>query len=280
MPELAEVELTRRLLQRAWVGHAATEALVQDASLAKALGGASAWAEAITSRVARAAHRRGKYVWVELDPGPTCVMIHLRMTGKIVRHDQSERRFTRASWRLREGDWLLFDDARRLGSVECVEGDPRVLVPAIAQMGPEPFDLPDGPALAARLDHPRSRRLLKSALLDQRVIAGVGNIAISELFWRCHIPHDLRIEEATEGDLDALASQMPEYFDGLLDVHGDREIDYLSQGGRASLAKNPFTVYKRQGQPCPRCGASIERVVVSGRASYGCPRCQSRDRRE
>lgn len=218
--------------------------------------------ESVMQRPAVRARRRGKYLFVEFEND--VVVFHFRMTGQITREDSPDVKFTRAAWRV--GDvWLCFRDARRLGHIDVFTASEFLDYAPIAKMGPEPDDL-DGPLLRSRV----GGRALKAALMDQGVVAGVGNIAVSEVFWRQGIS-----PQATGADLDetawsGLATALKTFFAEVVAGDDGEAITYVNQGG-----ENPFDVYGREGQPCPRCGHQIARVKVSGRSSYFCPACQA-----
>ncbi len=265
MPELAEVEIVRRNLTRWWVGRAADAiALYDPAALTR---GDAAALDAAMRRPARAARRRGKYLLVDLGDDLT-LLFHFRMTGKIA-PIINDTTISRLAWRLPEVGWLAFQDSRRLGEVALHDAASLAAHPALSSMGPEPHELPDGDALGARLT--RGARPLKDALLDQRVIAGVGNIAISEVFWRLGLHPEVRCDALDAQARHALARELPAYFDWLVADQQADELYYLSQG----KVDNPFTVYRRDGQPCPRCASAIARHVRQGRSTYYCPQCQS-----
>ncbi len=266
MPELAEVEVARRNVARWWEGREAAEVIVHDAKVAG--GDAAALERALRTRVA-SVDRRGKHLIVRLERGGA-LMFHFRMTGKIVSSPTPEPRFARLAWRVPGADWLVFKDQRRLGEV-LVFGPGEVDAhEPIAQMGPEPYGL-TGEDLSGLFGE--SRRRVKDLLLDQRVIAGVGNIAVSELFWRVGITPEARAHTVDAALLAALAAEMPAYFDWLVAGQMADEIMYMGEAEGAG-AENPFDVYAREGEPCPRCGAEIERVVFGGRSTYHCPACQ------
>lgn len=269
MPELAEVEVARTRVERWWAGRAAEDVRVHDPEVCS--GVEPEELEEVLMGTVEAVRRRGKYLIVDFEGEDTHAVFHFRMTGKITCHDQPSRRFTRLSWLVPEVGWLVFDDARRLGGLVLVEGDPEVTHEPLAQMGPEPHELADGEALAARLG--ASRRRLKGALLDQSIIAGVGNIAISELFWRCELPPLIKCHELTAAQRDALVTEMPAYFDWLVEDQMADEIIYLGEG----KATNPFSAYGREEEPCPRCQTPIARATFGGRSTYYCPACQRAD---
>ncbi len=160
----------------------------------------------------------------------------------------------------------MFKDSRRLGQVEVFDTGELADYEPLQRMGPEPTDL-DADLLAEQL--PPKRRL-KDALLDQSVVAGVGNIAISEVFWRLELPPDVRSNELSDAQIARLAEELPRYFDQLIDDQMADEIVYLGEG----KSKNPFDVYAREGEECPRCATPIVRAKIGGRSSYFCEVCQ------
>lgn len=264
MPELAEVEIARENVARWWQDRTATEVHILDQ---KILGGADAAAlESALKRRLVAMHRRGKYLIAELEGGQH-VVFHFRMTGKIVRSDVESGRFARLAWLVPEVGWLLFKDQRRFGRVELLEAGELAAYAPLLAMGPEPHGL-RVEDLQKRL---RGKRTLKAALLDQKVIAGVGNIAVSEVFWRIGLAPDIRVDELNDEQLAALVADLPVYFDAVIEASRADEIVYLEEGG---AAENIFAVYGRKGEPCPRCETPIEREVIASRSSFFCPACQ------
>ena len=269
MPELAEVEVARLNVARWWEGKAAEEVVVHDADVAKGEGGVDALERALALE-ARSIERRGKHLIARMEGG-VALMFHFRMTGKIVSGQGAEPRFARLAWRVPGEGWLAFKDQRRLGEVRVFAPGEVDAYEPIAQMGPEPYDV-DVDELFAQIS--ASRRRLKDLLLDQRVIAGVGNIAISELFWRVGLAPEVRGKEVEREVFEALVDEMPRYFDWLVEGQMADEIVYLGESG-AGQADNPFDVYGREGEACRSCEAGVvERVVFGGRSTYHCPACQ------
>ena len=266
MPELAEVEVARRNVARWWEGKQAVEVVVHDAKVGR--GDAAALERVISARV-ESVDRRGKHLIVRMEGGEA-LMFHFRMTGKIVASDVPDPRFARLAWRVPGEGWLVFKDQRRLGEVWVFGAGEVDAHEPIAQMGPEPYGL-TGPELAELFG--TSKRRVKDLLLDQRVIAGVGNIAVSELFWRVGMAPTARAHTVDEELLDALAREMPPYFDWLIEGQMADEIMYMGEAEGVGV-ENPFDVYAREGEACPRCGEGIERVVFGGRSTYHCPTCQ------
>ena len=262
MPELAEVEITRRHLERCWAARQALELRVWDDSL-----DASTLQNTLNTPL-HAARRRAKHLALDF-PEHGTLLVHLRMTGRFVLRSTATHRGARVSWHLSDDTWLHFEDMRRLGHLawcSAQEDDPLTTL----SLGPEPWELSDGKMLRD-LFGTRTKRTLKDALLDQTVVAGVGNIAISELFWRVGIAPDVRCAHVSDAQLDALVEAMPSYFDALIQAQGDDELEYVNQGGA-----NPFAVYGRQGEPCARCEDTLARSVSGGRSTYWCPTCQKK----
>ncbi|WP_230469674.1 Fpg/Nei family DNA glycosylase [Lujinxingia vulgaris] len=263
MPELAEVEVARRNVAGWWEGEAAAEVRLLDAKVLKK-GSARELEEAML-RPLVAMRRRGKYLWAELEGGHA-VMFHFRMTGKITCETTPQPRFARLAWRVDKTGWLTFKDSRRLGHVEVLAPGELERYDALLRMGKEPHDITVDELREAASD----RRQLKSALLDQGVVAGVGNIAISELFWRLQLPPEVRCGELSQAQWEALVEEMPRYFDEIIARSMADEIAYMNEAG----GENIFEVYGRKGEACPRCEEAIERVKVAGRSTYFCPACQ------
>ncbi len=265
MPELAEVEVARRNVERWWKGHGATEVHILDDKLLVATD-PDALVEALTKPLERM-RRRGKYLIAELEGGHA-IVFHFRMTGKIVCSEQETARFARLAWYVPQSGWLLFKDQRRFAHLQLFEPGALQGYAPLARMGPEPHALTPE-LLRERLAKPR---LLKAALLDQAVVAGVGNIAISEVFWRVKIAPDANVSELTEAQIAALAADLPVYFDEVIAKSMADEIIYLEERS----AENIFEVYGREGEPCPRCKTPIVRLRIAARSTFYCPTCQAR----
>lgn len=261
MPELPEVEIVRRNLERWWQGEAADEVWVLDPKLLRDTD-PDALAQALRHRC-ETAGRRGKYLFCEL-AGGRAVVFHFRMTGKIICADGPEPDYARLSWRVGDA-WLAFTDPRRLGHVELV--DALADYTPIQKMGPEPEGL-DADDLRELLPE---RRMLKTALMDQEVIAGLGNIAASEVMWRLKVAPRAKVGELSDAQFDALPEAIMGWVEDTIAAESGDEVEYLALG----RDDNPFTVYKRDGEPCPRCGTAIDKAKVGGRTSWYCPSCQS-----
>jgi len=190
------------------------------------------------------------------------------MTGKWLRCTAAPR-FGRLGIGIGETT-LWFVDVRRFGCVAFVD-DPRAAL--TRGHGPDALNEPlTGRALGARL---RGRRALKVALMDQSVIAGLGNIHAVEVLWRARLHPGRPAGSLGEGELDALSEAIVAQLQQAIEAEEGTVIDYVGEAGHTSSSgRSRFVVYGRGGQPCPRCAAPIEDGRHSGRATFWCPGCQ------
>lgn len=265
MPELPEVEIVRQNLETWWSGRAADRVVIHDEKL---IGGAEP--EAVVAQFQqplREPVRRGKYLSGIFEDDSVAVF-HFRMTGKIIRAEGPDPEYARMAWRVSPGEWLVFKDPRRLGQLDCCTPEEFDAYPAFEKMGPEPLDL-SGEDYAELFSE---RRLVKSSMLDQQTVVGLGNIATSEVMWRVGLPPRAKGGDLDEQDWADFADAVRGWARDVLDAEAGEEVEYLAEG----RDDNPFAVYGREGEPCPRCGATIDRVDVSGRSTYFCPNCQAK----
>jgi formamidopyrimidine-DNA glycosylase len=273
MPELPEVETVRRSLEAALVGHALERVEILDPRLTRPLEPEAVAAELEGERIA-AVERRGKYLVFRFESGRV-LLVHLRMTGSF-RHapagslDGDPHR--RAVVRLDDGSDVAYRDVRRFGTWLLLE--PGELDPYLApRLGDEPFSSAfTTRALALRLAGRRAP--VKAAILDQRAVAGMGNIYADEALWRARI-HPLR----PAGSLDAdEVRRLHRGIRAALEIgiarQGSTLRDYVAPDGAAGTMQDEFKAYGRGGEPCDRCGTPIEKIRAAGRGTWYCPSCQ------
>jgi len=264
VPELPEVETLVRQLQPA-SGARIESVDVLDERLR--LDG-----EALAGSVIASIRRRGKNI--VLDLGETGhLVIHLRMSGRL-RLEQSEAEipYTRMILRLDSGESVFFINPRRLGTaVLCANGFD-------ADLGEEPLESSFTPQCLAGLAS-SSHAPIKHVLMDQRKIAGVGNIYAAESLWRAEIdprrPANTLTEDESKMLHSSLVSILTEAIDQLGTTLGSSVSDYRPTSGEAGSFQNKLFVYGREGETCKRCGATIERTVQQGRSTCYCPNCQT-----
>ena len=273
MPELPEVETIRQQLEPHLVGRRFDRVEIGDSRLVRPFEPNAVAAELEGERVA-ALERRGKYLIVRFESG-RALLIHLRMTGSLrhARHGAlADDPYTRAVLRLDNGSDVGYRDVRRFGTWELFEQDE--LAPYLAaRLGPEPL----GPFSAARLGKRlQGRRApLKSALLDQRTVAGLGNIYVDEALWQSRL-HPLRIAGSLEsGELGRLYRAVRSVLRKAIERQGSTLRDYALPDGAYGTMQEEFRAYGRGGEPCDRCGRPLTRIVVGGRTTTFCPHCQT-----
>jgi formamidopyrimidine-DNA glycosylase len=273
MPELPEVETLRRALAPLLVGRRFEQVEIGDPRLTAPREPGRVARELRGERVS-ALGRRGKYLLVCFESG-RCLVIHLRMSGSL-RHwaggDLPDDPYRRAGVSLDDGSTLGYRDVRRFGTWLLLEpGElPAYLEP---RLGPEPLAPGFRPRdLGARLAGRRAP--VKAAILDQRTLAGVGNIYADEALWRARL-HPLRESGSLDaGEVRALHHGIRRALEHGLSRQGSTLRDYALPDGRPGRMQQEFKVYGRTGEPCARCGTPIERIRVAGRGSWYCPHCQ------
>jgi formamidopyrimidine-DNA glycosylase len=268
MPELPEVEIASRNLRR-WLGkRRLTEVELPPSRI---LRGAkpSVLHTLLDGQTVRAVERRGKWIRMAFSSG-AALYSHLGMTGKWVKRAASDEAQPYERARLDAGDRSVrYLDPRLFGRLVGVTDG--ALIPEWEALGPDPLaDGLDAAQLSAALG--RTRRSVKEALLDQTLIAGLGNIQAAEALWRARIDPRVRADQlATEGKrVRALVDGIHATIAFTLDAEKAPEITYVEEPG----ADNPFQVYGKAGQPCPRGDGKIARVAQGGRSTFFCPHCQ------
>ncbi|HEY2733177.1 MAG TPA: bifunctional DNA-formamidopyrimidine glycosylase/DNA-(apurinic or apyrimidinic site) lyase [Polyangiales bacterium] len=263
MPELPEVEHTRRNLERWWKGARIAAVHARDPRIVRPLS-ARSFALRLRGAEVERVERRGKWIRVALDRD-RLLFVHLGMTGWFEPSARSAEplRFERVAFdldRTRAPTRVSFVDARRWGQISLAREDSATW----AALGPDP--LSDGielAALHARLQRSKNRTI-KEALLDQTVLAGVGNIQAIEALWKAQIDPRSPARALRVDDVRALVRALHWTI--------ERTLRDLAKGDHG--ARNPFRIYGRKGKACPRCGADLSRIELAGRTTTFCNGCQ------
>ncbi len=273
MPELPEVETIRAQLTPALVGRRLERVEIFDGRLTRPEDPVVVAAELEGERIA-ALERRGKYLVVAFESGRV-LLIHLRMTGSL-RHarrgalpDDPHRR---AVVRLDDGSDVAYRDVRRFGTWLLVQAGELEHYLA-ARLGEEPLDSAfTARSLAARLA--RRTTSVKAAILDQRTVAGVGNIYADEALWRARIDPGRPAASLSAAEVHALHRGIRRALEAGIARRGATLRDYAQPDGASGSMQDEFMVYGRAGEPCRRCGSPIEKTRVAGRGTWYCPGCQ------
>jgi formamidopyrimidine-DNA glycosylase len=269
VPELPEVETVRRRLEPLLTGRRFARVDILDPRLTRPADPAEVAAELTGERVA-AVERRGKYLIVRFESGRV-LLIHLRMTGNVLVGADPDA-WTRAVVRLDNRSDVTYRDVRRFGTWLLLE--PGELEPYLAaKVGTEPLERTfTTKALAARLAGRRAP--IKAALLDQRTVAGLGNIYADEALWRARVHPLTPARDVTPDQVKALRTAVRKALDLGIARQGSTLRDYRQPDGSTGSMQHEFKVYGREGEPCDRCGTPIAKTRVAGRGTWYCPTCQ------
>lgn len=271
MPELPEVETVVRDLRPRLVGQRIVAVRAGKKALRRPW--TTAWGARILGRPVETVRRRGKWIVVDFE-GSRCLVFHLGMTGRLTVHppDEPNAPHTHLVFELERGEQMRFNDIRRFGSATLFE-QPAALEGffAASRLGPEPFDLHarywQG-CLAA------TKRCLKAVLLDQTVVAGVGNIYADESLFAARL-HPARLAAAvTKAEAERLRHAVVQVLRRAIARRGSSIRNYVGGSGLKGRYQDAFRAYGRTGKPCPRCRTPIERVRLAGRSTHYCPSCQ------
>jgi len=273
MPELPEVESVRRQLEPVLVGRRFARVRIDDPRLVRPYDPVGVAAELEGERVA-AVERRGKYLVVRFESGRV-LLIHLRMTGSLLRLPTGslpEDPHRRAVVSLDDGSDVAYRDVRRFGTwllLEPGEAEPYLG----ARVGDEPLDaLFTSARLGERLAGRRTS--VKAALLDQRTLAGLGNIYVDEALWRARLNPLRPAAGLDRAELRRLHRGIRAALEHGLARQGSTLRDYRLPDGSEGSMQDEFRVYGRRDEPCDRCGTLIARTQVAGRTTWFCPTCQ------
>ncbi|MCC6173758.1 MAG: bifunctional DNA-formamidopyrimidine glycosylase/DNA-(apurinic or apyrimidinic site) lyase [Chloroflexi bacterium] len=276
MPELPEVETTARSLRTRIIGRqvASVGAVDWPAMLPNATG--EALNDALSGRVVTSVGRRGKYQLIGMDDGATLV-IHRKMSGNLLLRapDAPLARHTHLALNFDDGTRLDYVDPRKFGRIYYFPDDASMQEFLDERLGPEPLEI--GRAdFERRLSRRRGR--LKPLLLDQHFLAGIGNMYADEILWEARLHPERSAESLSPRERGRLLTAIRSVLTAAIGRRGTSFSDYRDATGEPGENQNFLRVYGRAGQPCPRCGHPIERLVIGQRGTWLCPYCQRRSR--
>ncbi len=279
MPELPEVEVVRRGLERHVAGRTIDKVTVlHPRAVRRHLAGVTDFTGALAGRTISGARRRGKYLWLPI--GEDALLAHLGMSGQLLVGDSARplSPHVRAVFTFTDdGPDLRFTDQRTFGHLLFVPGGANLPGP-ITHIAPDPLEPAfdeAGFALALR----RRRTGIKRALLDQSLISGVGNIYADEALWRARLHWARATDTAARPEITRLVAAVREVMTTALAAGGTSfDTLYVNVNGESGYFDRSLAVYGQQGRPCRRCGTSVRRDPFMNRSAYTCPRCQPRPR--
>jgi formamidopyrimidine-DNA glycosylase len=274
MPELPEVETVRRTLTGLIKGKQIVaigtdwEAILRD--------GLDEVRARLVGETFTRVDRRGKYLLLRLT-GDWTLVSHLRMEGKYMLatdHEMPHERWTHVWFTFADGSELRYMDSRKFGRMNVVRtGTENVAISGLASMGPEPvaldFTVDD---FAAKLA--KHKKAIKSVILDQATVAGVGNIYADESLWRARVHPERPANSLTLAEVTRLHDAIIEIMAESIKLRGTTVHSFVDAAGQVGGFQDRLAVYGHQGEPCPRCGTKIVKIKVGGRGTHFCPHCQ------
>jgi formamidopyrimidine-DNA glycosylase len=268
MPELPEVETIRRSLLPRVVDRTIERVEVRERRLRKPI--ATDFERRLTGRRIRDIARRGKYLLFDLDAGEWLV-VHLGMSGSLeVKATTMLAPHDHVSLHLDAGSIIVFNDPRRFGLMRLV-GDAELA--SLTNTGPDPITEEWNGARLRALVRGRQRPI-KNILMDQTLIAGIGNIYANEILHLARVRPRRRGHTLRQRELDAIADAIRVVLTDAVRLGGSSISDFRDGDGKPGYFQLHFRVYDRDGEPCRDCGATIRRIVLVGRSSFYCPQCQ------
>jgi len=282
MPELPEVETVRRGLIPAMEDQIIARAQVNRPDLRWPFP--ENMAERLTGKRVLRLRRRSKYILADLDSGETA-LIHLGMSGRMlvsgdplgqfVHEHPATEKHDHVVLDMNNGARITFNDPRRFGAMDLFATDGADTHPLLASIGPEPLGNSfDEPYLVAALAHRNTP--MKAALLDQKTVAGLGNIYVCEALFRSKIHPTRPARKVSKDRLSRLVPVIREVLRDAIEAGGSSLRDFRQADGELGYFQHSFDVYGREGAPCrtPGCNSTIRRIVQSGRSTFYCPTCQ------
>lgn len=287
MPELPEVETVRRGLETLIIGRVirSVGVLASPKSFPNAQADVDAF---MINAEITAVRRRAKVLLIDLSTSYTLV-IHLKMTGQLVYRGEQvfgaghptdsligelPDRSTRVMIEFMDNSWLYFNDQRKFGWIKLI---PTVEVPNIdfmRKVGPEPLEADFTARQFAERFSRRKNTNIKAALLDQSVVAGVGNIYADESLWGAKISPKRKVADVTEKEFETLYTELRAVMNLAIEKGGSTDKNYVNAEGKRGSYMDFARVFRREGLPCPRCGTTIEKIKWAGRGTHFCPVCQ------
>ncbi len=273
MPELPEVETIKNVIEPQIRGLTIKRTTVNRPEVI-AYPTADDFCKMVTGRTISFMERRGKFLMIHLENNSR-IILHLRMTGCLLLTppDLPAEKHTHIIMNVSSGMELRFSDTRRFGRFWLIQNGEEDTYSGIGKLGPEPFSSEcSAQYLQSRLKS--RKRSVKECLLDQSVIAGIGNIYSDEILYRANIHPSVPANRLTNGEWETLATQISECLRYFIEKNVIPPEDYLKTKGQ-DYRNTPFLqVYGHAGEPCPKCGETLARTVIGGRGSVYCPGCQ------
>jgi len=272
MPELPEVETIRRTLEQHVQGVWIKDVQIYYSSVVKGWEGQE-FADVVKGRQITSIERRGKYLLINLDQSWS-ILAHMRMTGRLIYYPAQYQvaKHTHVVFKLDSGE-LHFADTRKFGRLQLVPTEHKLEHPSLLKLGPEPLEAEFTPEVLGQ-SLSRKKVNIKAFLLDQTMVAGLGNIYVDEALFRAGILPERGTQTLTEVEVGKLYSSMRQVLWAGIEAQGTSFRDYRDANGEKGSFQVALQVYGRGQEPCQICGKILERKKLAGRTTVFCTNCQ------
>lgn len=272
MPELPEVETIRRVIEPQMIGQKIQNVIINHPQVI-ACPSSDEFCHKLTEEQIESISRRGKFLIIHTTQYN--ITLHLRMTGRLLvtPSDYEMEKHTHVIIRMENGKELRFIDSRRFGRFWLLNKKEEDQITGIHKLGLEPFDSALTAEYLQRICI-RKRKTIKECLLDQTMVAGIGNIYADEILFRIKIYPRRRANSLDLAEFECLAAEIPKALHYYIEKNAIKEEDYLREKGKEYRNTPYLRVYGHGGEPCPVCGQTLKKIVISGRGSVYCPGCQ------
>ncbi len=276
MPELPEVESLRPMLMHSVVGRTFRNAHIKEARLRRSV--TPELASTITGRTIERIGRRAKYLLIEL-AGDQVVLVHLGMSGSLTHRGHGfdpgpfDPRHDHIEFALDDGSVLVYNDPRRFGLIKIVARAELNNIAELKYLGPEPLGREFNADYLWKATRGRTAAI-KNLLMDQRIVAGIGNIYASEILFRARVRPTRRAGRVTRDEVRRIVTATGQVLREAIGSRGTTFRSYRDSRGQPGRFAQLLRVYDREGKPCLECGTPIRGIVLGQRSSYYCPKCQ------
>jgi len=272
MPEMPEVEIVKRGLNEQVKGRKITRVEIRYQNLIT--GDVDQFIEFVTGATIQDVGRRAKFLLIHLDNGYT-IISHLRMEGRyrVSADPAAIDKHSHAIFTLDNGQKMIYNDVRKFGRMQLWNTDELADNKSISKLGPEPLS----DEFTFKNVKPRIMRHhkdIKTVLLDQSVMSGLGNIYVDEVLWKTKIHPETPSNHLTDEGIQKIIEVSNEEMTLGIESGGSTVRSYVDATGHAGHMQNRLKVYGKEGTPCPRCGTEIQKIKVGGRGTHFCPKCQ------
>lgn len=272
MPEMPEVETVRRGLNSQVKGRKITHVEIRYQNLIT--GDVKQFSEFVTGATITDVGRRAKFLLIHLDNGYT-IISHLRMEGRyrISADPSAIDKHSHAIFSLDNGEKMIYNDVRKFGRMQLWPTAELSTNKSIMKLGPEPLSS-DFTFEKLKPRIMRHRKDIKTVLLDQSVLSGLGNIYVDEVLWQVKIHPQTPANHLSDEDIKAIIVASNQEMESAIANGGSTVRSYIDATGHKGNMQNSLKVYGKEGTPCPRCKTEIEKIKVGGRGTHFCPKCQ------